>query len=447
VKRVRHTLAVLAFLSAGVAAWAQATDVDRIDADLEQRSDRVEQISQRLEADDVPEETLGSLLRTLLDDRDGIRADATALKSAVDEPKRRLSDLGPPPAEGRPAESEDIATLRTSLGDDVTRLTGLSTKADVVLAAIDRQIGRIRKLQGARFFSRVTRRSLSPFSAKLWKAAAADVAPAWSGLIDRIPNWQRDQRAKGRMAADRALMTVALTVAIALLALPLWPAWRRFEAKLDDNKSPSRSESRRRVAERAMSRALLTAAAGAVLFLAAVEAGLVEQAGREFARRIWLGSAFFVLILYHARYAFSPRHPEWRCVEVESRAAGVLQWLFVALFGLLVADRILAAGFKLSDPGIELILAQSVVTSSLFAALLWFFLRPRLWRRSDGAAAHGLPGPRGERAGLHPLGELRLPSRHAVGAVRDPRLDPSRPRAVGADEPDSCCRQADDRGW
>ena len=113
--------------------------------------------------------------------QDETRSDAQALTAALDEPTNKLDDLGPPPAEGQPPESADIAKLRKSLTDEVTRLTGLSKEADLSRASVDRLIGRVSGLQGARFRSSITQRSASPFSRKLWTEAAAEMAPAVDG--------------------------------------------------------------------------------------------------------------------------------------------------------------------------------------------------------------------------------------------------------------------------
>lgn len=100
----RQILLAIVLLSVSVAAWAQTTDIDTIDANLEKRSANVQQISDRIDAGDVPEATLEDDLQSLLGYHDEIQSDAKALKDAAEEPSRRLADLGPPPAEGEPAE-------------------------------------------------------------------------------------------------------------------------------------------------------------------------------------------------------------------------------------------------------------------------------------------------------------------------------------------------------
>ncbi len=370
---------MLALFGVGTAVWAETPHVDQIEADLKQRDERVQQISDRLDAGDVTDTTLDSQLQTLLEIQDDIDNETEALKAALDEPSNRLGDLGPPPAEGEPPESADIAALRKSLTAQVSRLTGLAKEVDLIRGRIDRLIGRVGSLQGARFRSRITRRNVSPFSSKLWREAAADIPPALNGLTDHIADWWREHRSRASAAANLSLLAAALAGAIALILFPRWSRWRRFEATLDENPSPSAMDRRRRVAERLMSRGLLAAGAGALLYGSALEAGLVSLTGNSFAFRLWLGSAVLVVVWNFAQGVFSPRQREWRVVQVSSRAAGHLRTLFVAVFSLFVFDRILAAGFELMGAGMELTLAQAVLGSSLFAVLLWLILSPKLW--------------------------------------------------------------------
>jgi len=382
----RYLLLLVVMFGAGVAAWAETPDVHTIEANLKQGEERVQQISNQLDADDVSDTTLDSLLQTLLGYQDDVRSDAEALKAALDEPTQRLDDLGPPPAEGQPAESADIAKLRKGLTDEVTRLTGLSKELELNQANVGRLIGRVSSLQGARFRSSITRRGVSPFSSELWTRAAAEIPPALDRLTDHVVDWWRDQRSSGHWAANLALLAASLAGAIGLLLLlPRWPGWRRFEATLDEDPPPSAVAKRRRVAERMLSRGLLTLGAGALLYVAAVEAEIISLTGKSLALRLWFGSVVLVAVWSYARGVFSPRHPEWRVAQCSPTAAGLLRTLFLAVFGLFVVDRILVAGFELTEAGIELTLAQAVLGNGLFAVLLWLLLDPKLWH-TDGAS-------------------------------------------------------------
>ena len=135
--------------------------------------------------------------------------------------------------------------------------------------------------------------------------------------------------------------------------------------------------------------------AGALLFGAAVEAGLVTQPGKTFALRLWLGTAALTFVWYYSRSILAPRHPEWRIAQFDSKVARLLLVLFTSVFALFAVDRVLAAGLEATGAGIELTLVQAALGNALFALLLWLSLSPKLWHSRSAPAndAADLPKP------------------------------------------------------
>jgi small-conductance mechanosensitive channel len=400
--RARLLALVLVWVGLGVAASAQSPDARRVRADLEHQERRAREIGSALDAGALSDGELASVLEEMLGYREDLDHDAEVLKAALEGPAQSLEDLGPAPGEGQPPESTDIARLRRRLSEEVSRWRGLSTKVELIGAAMDRLIERGHRVQTARFRSALTTRNISPFSSRLWTAAAADVAHALDGLVRYPADWWRRQRESGRTTADLALLLVALAGAIALLALPRGRRWRRLEAAADDDPSPSRLDRRRRVAGRVVSRGLLALGAGGLLLGAALETGLVFEAGRDLASRLWLGGAMLIVAWNFADGLFAPRRPEWRVAPCPPASSRRLRTVLFAVFGLFVADRVLGAGFELAGAGTELTLAQGALGNVLFAALLWLLSSPKLWR-PDGASAGVVAAPPPGDAGGDPV--------------------------------------------
>ena len=386
--RRRHILLWIVLLGMGTAAWADPTDVDRLEAYYETNEQRIKQISDRLDLGVVPDAMLESDLDTLLDYQRQIQSNARALSAMLATPTRRLKELGPPPAPGAPPESRDIAALRKRLNDEISRLAGLFKRAFMDRDEAERLIVRIRNIQGARFLSQLLARDTSPFSPTFWTDAAADVPLAIDALENHVRSWWQDQRSSGRWPADLALLAAALAGAVVILIAPRWSRWRTLEMARHANPTPSAVDKRRRVALVAMSRGMLAAAAGAVLYGAAVEVGLVGATGQVFALRIWIGFAAIVFVRNFARESYSPRDEAWRTAAIGSQAARPLYLICVAIFSLFVADRVLAAGFELAGAGPQLHLTVAAFTSVLSAVLLLLFIRIR--QRPWGAAGHAL---------------------------------------------------------
>ena len=377
-----HALLVLVTLGVGGVAWAQASNIDKIEADLKTQSRRVEQVSQQLAAPEPDDAMLGAALETLLEIHDDLENDADALSQAIDEPTQRLRQLGPAPGKGAPPESPDIARLRDELTTQISRLEGLSTTAELTDDTVGDLIDQIRDEKRALFLSDLgTRNSL--FSPNLW-TQAVDQAGAAS---DQTAKRWRQRRQSEDWTADLALLLVALALAIALLLLPRWRPWRQFEAAVDDNPAPSTLDKRERMAGRSLSRALLATAAGAIVYLAAIETDLIGPQGARAGIRIWLGATTLVFVWNWAQTLFSVSKPEWRGVRCRPQAARRLQTLFVSAFGVLVFDRTFAALFQAAGVEIELELARATLSTTLFAVLLWGFLSPRLWQTDDDAKA------------------------------------------------------------
>ena len=86
-----------------------------------------------------------------------------------------------------------------------------------------------------------------------------------------------------------------------------------------------------RLAERSLSRTLLAAGAGVLLYVAGVETGLVSEAAKPFAVKCVIGASAFVLIWTVSRAFFAPGSPEGRCLPVRPVVARQLLILFVLL--------------------------------------------------------------------------------------------------------------------
>ena len=366
----RHFVMTVVLLGTCAAASAQAPSVDRLSAEYAAREERIKQISDQLDTGDVPDAALQSDLRTLLEYQDQLERSAQVLGAALKAPTASLKELGPPPAKDAPPESDAVATLRKSLNDDIARLTGLVKQAEINRGQVERLINRIRDLQGTRFLTQLGERSASPLSSKFWTDAAADIPPVLRDQRDHLTAWWGHQKESGRWPADLGLLAASLAGAVAVLLLPRWSRWRAFEAAKRENPTPSAMDKRRRVAFMAISRGVLAAAAGALLYAAAMEVGLVREAEQVLALRIWIGLAALTLVWNFARSALSPRDERWRTAQVGSRAAGPLCWIGVAIFCLFLVDRVLAAGFELAGAGPQLPLAVQAVSSGLSMVLL-----------------------------------------------------------------------------
>lgn len=358
---------------ASLSALAQPADVGDIDRALSTRVSALERISKEIDAPRISERRLESLLASLLEDLKQTEADRQALDQLLDEPNRRLSELGPPPSEGEPPESKEIAQLRKRMNDQVSRLNGLVTRAELMIASIDRLIDKIRAVRKAQFRAQLKERSASPFSAALWSQVMQDVAPIRVIYAARLAEWCRQVS-----LADVWLLVAAFAAALGVLALPALPAGRHLFAALEQPSPISAVKRQRRVAAISIAWMILVAVAGGIIWIAAIESALIRS-DNPLGLRAWLGPVTLAFAISAAWLAASPGRDEWRLLPCQPDAALRVSLLLAGMAVLFVFDRVAAAVFDLSGGGVDILLAQATIFSTLFAVLVWLLADGGNW--------------------------------------------------------------------
>ncbi len=420
-------------ISLGHAAPAQTPDVDNIASAFNTRSEHIDEFANRLNSGTVSDAYLANSLRRLIAYQGNFNTYAGQLKVAFAVPADQLEKLGPPPADGQPPESPDIARVRKQLTDQVSRLNGLSKRIDLASDTVSRLIGQTRTLQRNRNSSRIRTRSALPFSAQLWTEAGAEIAPAVDRFTGHIVDQWNIERSSATLAADISLLVAALGVAIGLLTLPRLPRLRQFKPPLLNSPVPSAVEKKRYAAFHTLGYGLLAAGASLLLFGATVETGMLAEGYSDFALRSCLGSMVLVAAWNYLTCVFSPHRAQWRRVPVDSRQAARLRSLLMAGFALFVFDRIIFTAIELTNAGSELATVQLTLTNSLFAVLLWLSSSPRLWhstpvsRQRESAdpgtvASTKLPkaGPGGDHNDSHNDGQSGGQSGEPVASASPP---------------------------
>ncbi|MFZ1866633.1 MAG: DUF3772 domain-containing protein [Polyangiales bacterium] len=415
--RLVYAISVLLVWVVNAVAGAQAPDLDQIRADLKSRADQLDELAHQLDSADISDERLDRYSQELVEYDDQTESEIKAIDGAIREPQARLLTLGPPPAPNEQPESADLTKLRSQLTDEVAQLTGLSKEAQLTQAIIGELVDRIERRRRERLLSSLRARGPSALSPALWTQAAAEIPPAWDALASYYTTGREARTATQSWTADLALLLVALALAIGALFVPRLRGWRQFETKLAGDPKPSALSKRRLVALRSLSRALLVLAAGALLYLAGLETQVIAPTDEGLALRLCLGAAAWTLVFRYAQDFFSPSEPAWRIPRCDTRAARRLRSFLVGAFTAFVADRLLHVALAQIDVGAELPKALRVLTTAVFATLVWFLLSPRLWR--EGAHTNERrPWPREAMRRVGRLFTIALMGFLALGYVR-----------------------------
>ena len=375
----RHFLLFVLGMSLGLAALAQTTSVDDIDSALAVRGKMIDKISGRLDTGTASESDLANWLLTLTAYQADFKTYADQLQAALAVPADRLAKLGPPPAEGQPPESADIAGMRKKLTGQVSRLNGLSKGIELAGSEANDLIDRARALQRDRSRSLIQTRSAPPFTAQLWTTAGAGIVPALERFSRHFEDHWQTQRSDVTVTANIVLLLVALGVSIALVMLPRIPRARQLQPELLATSSPSALDKIRSIAFRTLGHGLLVTLAGMPLLAAVYETGWLADGYHELALRIWLGCILWVIAWHYTRGIFSPHNAGWRRVPIGSREAARVRSLLLAILALFIFDRLIFTVMELTNAGIEVYSAHGTLSNSFFAALLWLTCSPRLW--------------------------------------------------------------------
>ena len=413
-------------ISLSHAAPAHTPDVDNIASAFDTRSEQIDRIANRLNSGAVPDAYLTNSLHRLIAYQGDFTTYTDQLKVALAVPNDKLNELGPPPADGKPPESTDIARMRKQLTGQVSRLNGLSKRIDLASNTVSHTIGQIRTLQRNRNSSRFLTRSALPFSAQIWAEAGAEIAPALDRFSGQVEDQWRIERSSTSFTADIALLLAALSVAIGLLILPRLPRLRKFRPPLLSIPEPSALEKQRYTSLHTLGYGLLVAGAGLLLLGAAVETTLIAEGYGEFALRIYLGSVALVVAWNYFTCVFSPHRAPWRRAPVNSRQAARLRALLLAGFAVFVFDRIVITSMELADSGVELMAVHATLANSLFAVLLWLASSPRLWRSTSASL----------QADLDPVTDAIQPkARHSGDSSGDSSGEQGGDQIAGASSP------------
>ena len=356
-------LVVLALL-AGLAASAMAQDQTAPGAALDQARAQLDQIEATLQRDNLNDGTLAEMRNQIEPLAVAVGAAVTALTPQLASADARLEQIGPKPADGEPAESNDVAKERDAQ-------TAARQK-------IDEQIkrGRLLQVEASQVSDQITQRRRELLAQRLFERSRSLLDPGlYMDVIEQAP---RDIRSIRLFASDVGSVatrnlspgSIAIAIASAALALVLLIPGRRLIAALGH----------RLVVEQMPKTRIRRSATGVLLVLASTlgpvlgvlslywglkGAGWLPARAETLAVALVWAAGFLGLAYGLMRAFLTPYRPSWRLVDLSDAAVAEIknQPLWCAL--MFVIGRLL-------DHFNEMIVASlsaSIVTNGLFAVL------------------------------------------------------------------------------
>lgn len=326
--------------------------IDGLEKDVaENAQDDAHLVDLRAQLEEIGRELLGS---------------GVAFRPRLNEINTRLGQLGAPPAEGQPPEPEVVSSERRSLTEQKAEINALLGQAEDQSIRVNRLVGNIGDIRRELFQSLLTKRyDINP--TLLGEVASASYGEA-TRLYRTVSSWLRF------VIQYKWQSMLAATFFALLVAVVLFFGGRRLFGDLFDPdplvEEPSYLS---RLSVAFWSTLLPTMAVSAFLALTYL---LYDYFGvLRIDISVMLSTLFFVIgIVFFVdrlgRAVFSPNLPNWRLVEVDTRAARLLHWLVFATALFTGIDYFLGSVYQVQSSPLALTVGESLITTVLTGALV-----------------------------------------------------------------------------
>ena len=312
---------------------------------------------------------LESELSRLRGDVERIIYDSTAtaetLRPQLAELKSQIDKIGPPPAAGQPPESPTVTAERQRLNAMAGALDSAVKTTELAWVRAKQLIDRITVMRYQLFTRNLFERRDSPLLPSVWH----DVGSRMDGVIGRTKyyggDWVGWAGTHGRELA--ALGTAVLAVYFGLTLL-----MRRLIAPRLAHRAVSANFFERvtQAAWMAPARALPAMAAALLLYFGLSSLDLLFLGWGQFGLTVLQGILVYAAASAMLAVALAPHDPAWRLIPVSDRTARYVLWFLEAFVLVYVADIVLVDFGRLIYAPLAVTIAQSFITSLLFAGLL-----------------------------------------------------------------------------
>ncbi len=373
---------------------------EAFEADLQRWNRVLDRVEEQLKAEDLSLAILGELEATV----DGVRGQASAARAPLQTEVDRIgalgAALGPPPKEGEPPETEDVAAQRR----DLTRLLDLPQgqlkKLDVLVQGANLLANRIAETEGAILAAQLMVRTPSLFSSKTWSTAATEFGAMGRRIATSPKRWSETPEVRGTIGTGYFAGGFLAVLAAAVLG---WYVRRLLIRRFGRKLAVAEPSYRMRVLA-ALAEA--TANTSVPILVAAVAYGALATRGLLIGtfEHLMIGivsAVVWVSVLRGLpRAMLSPSVPHWRVVRMGDLAARL--WYRRALtFAVIIGiDRLIVYPFGALEPSLLLHFTYTFISNAALAAVtLAVVVDKRLWRTPEeeaqaiAIAAGAPPGP------------------------------------------------------
>lgn len=273
----------------------------------------------------VGDEQLAQFRTQVEDIRSKAATALTTLAGPVDEVNQQITQLGPPPAEGK-VEPESVAAQRKLLNDELSRLLGPKSQLDLIAVGAEQLSGRISSIQRDEFVRRIFEGSRSILNPYLWYDTEVGLGVLNTRISALLEGWWSDSaQSSNRLALTLVPAYLLLFLAAFLFLKRLIRRWTRSTAA--GSKVPNDIGRLWRIVRGQIVTFAIVLVLFVPIYLALQNGGLMTPRFNLLFSAIADVAILTTLYYMLARRLASPGLPQWRVIDVDDGAAARLPLL------------------------------------------------------------------------------------------------------------------------
>jgi small-conductance mechanosensitive channel len=379
-KKQYYLLVILLFLNLIVWSQDNSFDFNKVTSEIQEISNKVDRYETLLKQDKINEDSLNTYLINLYVYRDSVLNKLVLIQKTIQNSNELLSKLAPEQKIGV-EEPENIVVQKKELNEEIGKLTIISQSSQLLITKIDDLSGRISKLKTTRFFSNLTKRVSTPFSKKLWIEAFENFKTGLDAFVSQSKDFGKLFWINSDRFLNITVLLISWILAFLVYKLPnsiIWKKIKLYIASRED--SDNNLDKKMRIFLKPSVHFLLALLAGAFVYWGFMETGLITSKATPLIYRIWIGISVLFFIWNFAHIVFQPDKSYWNGLSVTEGNTVKVRTIFILFFILFVIDRIVSSIFSISNVGVNLLMVQAIVSSTIFATLLLLFFNKNLWK-------------------------------------------------------------------
>jgi small-conductance mechanosensitive channel len=303
---------------------------------------------------------------------------------------RLVEALGPPPAEGQPPESRDLAAKRAELQSILASWKARKAQTDLVLTRVDEVRQSLSTVSRERRLEELLKRNLTPVTPGVIAVALPQFASIAERMVRSPVVWFESLSEEQRSAFPRWLFwEISLLAAVGLLAYGLRRVVLRRYGPDPADEHPSYTRRFVGALAQAVGNGIVPAGVLGVVYLGATHdvsivpgidlSGLFQKV----LSALSLASIFFVLTAGFSKAVLAPNLIQWQLTTLDADSVRKLRWRIMLLAIAVAADlffRLFATGLQ---PSTELQIFYAFVVGAVEALALMSLMRASVWRTGE----------------------------------------------------------------